>query len=47
VIPAAFDKRIAPAVAQAVAKAAMDSGVARTKVDLAEIAQRLSHLNAE
>ncbi|MHB1405195.1 MAG: NAD(P)-dependent malic enzyme [Desulfitobacteriaceae bacterium] len=47
VIPAAFDKRIAPAVAQAVAKAAMDSGVARTKVDLAEITQRLSHLNAE
>ena len=29
IIPAAFDERVAPAVAKAVAKAARDSGVAR------------------
>jgi malate dehydrogenase (oxaloacetate-decarboxylating) len=33
VLPDAFDPRVAPAVAAAVAKAAMDSGVARLKVD--------------
>ena len=33
VLPDAFDPRVAPAVAAAVAKAAMDSGVARIKVD--------------
>lgn len=47
VIPAAFDRRIAPAVAQAVAKAAMDSGVARIKINLQEIADRLSHLSVD
>ncbi|MBP2650502.1 MAG: NAD-dependent malic enzyme [Firmicutes bacterium] len=33
VVPDAFDPRVAPAVAAAVAKAAMDSGVARIKID--------------
>ena len=40
VIPEALDRRVAPAVAAAVAQAAMDSGVARIKVDPAEIHQR-------
>jgi len=33
VVPNAFDKRVAPAVAAAVARAAMETGVARVKVD--------------
>ena len=33
VVPDAFDPRVAPAVAAAVAKAAMETGVARIKVD--------------
>jgi malate dehydrogenase (oxaloacetate-decarboxylating) len=33
VVPEAFDKRVAPAVAAAVAKAAIETGVARVKVD--------------
>mgnify|MGYP003587914031 CR=1 FL=1 len=33
VVPGAFDKRVAPAVAAAVAKAAIETGVARVKVD--------------
>ncbi|MED4256417.1 malic enzyme-like NAD(P)-binding protein [Priestia megaterium] len=33
VIPGPFDPRVAPAVAEVVAKAAMDSGVARIKID--------------
>lgn len=37
VVPDAFDTRVAPAVAAAVAKAAMDTGVARIKVDPEEI----------
>lgn len=45
VIPDIFDKRVAPAVAAAVAKAAMDTGVARITVDPEEVrkstAQRL------
>src|SRR5699024_5690319 len=32
-IPGPFDKRVAPSVAREVAKAAMESGVARTDVD--------------
>jgi malate dehydrogenase (oxaloacetate-decarboxylating) len=40
VIPKPFDPRVAPAVAAAVAKAAMDSGVARIKVDPETIAER-------
>lgn len=35
VIPGPFDPRVAPAVAESVAKAAMDSGVARIKIDSA------------
>ena len=41
VIPAAFDLRVGPAVAAAVAKAAMDSGVATRNVDLEEVAENL------
>lgn len=37
VIPAPFDERVAPEVAAAVAKAAMETGVARLKVDPEEI----------
>lgn len=36
-----FDKRVGPAVAKAVAKAAMDSGVARVKVDPEEVARKV------
>jgi len=45
VIPAAFDPRVAPAVAAAVAKAAMDSGVARLRVDPGAIAHKIRMLN--
>ncbi|KGX93373.1 NAD-dependent malic enzyme 4 [Pontibacillus halophilus JSM 076056 = DSM 19796] len=44
VIPAPFDTRVAPAVAAAVAKAAMDSGVARRQVDPAEVAEKTRQL---
>ncbi|WP_054948623.1 NAD(P)-dependent malic enzyme [Numidum massiliense] len=44
VIPAPFDKRVAPAVAAAVAEAAMASGVARVHVDPAEVRQRTAQL---
>lgn len=37
VIPEAFDPRVAPAVAAAVAKAAMETGVARVQVDPEEV----------
>ena len=50
VIPAPFDPRVAPAVAKSVAKAAMETGVARREVDPEEIAEktrRLSLLDAE
>ena len=40
VIPGAFDPKVVPAVAAAVAKAAMDSGVARIKVDPQEVYRR-------
>jgi len=36
-----FDKRVGPAVAKAVAQAAMDSGVARVKVDPEEVARKV------
>ncbi|WP_243299621.1 NAD(P)-dependent malic enzyme [Bacillus litorisediminis] len=45
VIPAPFDKRVAPAVAQAVAKAAMETGVARIKVDPEEVRIRTEQLS--
>jgi len=40
IIPKPFDRRVAPAVAAAVARAAMESGVARLQVDPAEVARR-------
>ncbi|TYR82169.1 NAD-dependent malic enzyme [Priestia megaterium] len=44
VIPAPFDARVAPAVASAVAKAAMETGVARIKVDPEAVADRTRRL---
>ena len=44
VIPAPFDERVAPAVAAAVAKAAMETGVARIKVDPEEIKEKTRKL---
>ncbi|MCF6094629.1 NAD-dependent malic enzyme [Microaerobacter geothermalis] len=44
VIPAPFDSRVAPAVAAAVAKAAMDTGVARKTVDPQDVLRRTKEL---
>lgn len=44
VIPGPFDPRVAPAVASAVAKAAMETGVARIKVDVEEIKAKTKRL---
>jgi malate dehydrogenase (oxaloacetate-decarboxylating) len=44
VIPGPFDARVAPAVAAAVAKAAMETGVARLKVDPEEIREKTKRL---
>ena len=44
VIPGPFDSRVAPIVAKSVAKAAMDSGVARIQVDPEEIAEKTRRL---
>lgn len=44
IIPKPFDPRVAPAVAAAVAKAAMDGGVARRKVDPLEVAESTRRL---
>lgn len=44
IIPGPFDPRVAPAVAAAVAQAAMDSGSARHTVDPGEIARRTEKL---
>lgn len=44
VIPGPFDPRVAPAVAAAVAKAAMETGVARLKVDPEEIKEKTEKL---
>ncbi|WP_366921877.1 NAD-dependent malic enzyme [Metallumcola ferriviriculae] len=44
VIPRAFDPRVAPAVAKAVAAAAIKSGVAQLKVDPEEIAEKTRRL---
>ncbi|PLR77790.1 NAD-dependent malic enzyme [Bacillus sp. V3-13] len=44
VIPGPFDARVAPAVAAAVARAAMETGVARIKVDPEEIKEKTRHL---
>ncbi|MUK86868.1 NAD-dependent malic enzyme [Ornithinibacillus sp. L9] len=44
VIPAPFDARVAPLVASSVAKAAMESGVARIQVDPEEVAEKTRRL---
>ncbi|MDW7661916.1 MAG: malic enzyme-like NAD(P)-binding protein [Bacillota bacterium] len=44
IIPKAFDSRVAPAVAKAVAKAAIDSGVARIHIDPEEVAKNTVRL---
>ncbi len=44
VIPEPFDARVAPEVAKAVAKAAMETGVARIKVDPEEVAEKTRKL---
>ncbi|QRG70479.1 NAD(P)-dependent malic enzyme [Brevibacillus choshinensis] len=46
VIPAPFDARVAPNVAAAVAKAAMESGVARITVDPEDVKQKTMNLAA-
>ncbi|OEF95663.1 NAD(P)-dependent malic enzyme [Desulfuribacillus alkaliarsenatis] len=46
VIPSPFDSRVAPAVAKAVAVAAMETGVARIKVDPDEIERKTMLLSA-
>ncbi|GAA0333194.1 NADP-dependent malic enzyme [Bacillus carboniphilus] len=46
VIPGPFDPRVAPAVASAVAKAAMETGVARIKVDPEEVRRKTEQLSA-
>jgi malate dehydrogenase (oxaloacetate-decarboxylating) len=45
VIPAPFDARVAPAVAAGVAKAAMETGVARIEVDPEEVAEKTRKLS--
>ncbi|ODA42249.1 malic enzyme-like NAD(P)-binding protein [Desulfosporosinus sp. BG] len=47
VIPKAFDPRVAPTVAAAVAQAAMDSGVARITVDPEEISKKVWSIRPE
>src|SRR5699024_5426151 len=44
VIPAPFDPRVAPSVAASVAKAAMESGVARIQVAPEQVAQKTRNL---
>ena len=45
VIPAPFDPRVAPSVAAAVAKAAMDTGMARIQVDTEKVYERTLRMN--
>jgi malate dehydrogenase (oxaloacetate-decarboxylating) len=47
IIPSALDFHVPPAVASAVAKAAMDTGVARRPMEPAEVARQLNHFIAE
>jgi len=47
VIPLAFDPRVAPAIAAAVAQAAMDSGVARIIMDPTEISNKVWAIRPE
>jgi malate dehydrogenase (oxaloacetate-decarboxylating) len=44
IIPSIFDSRVAPSVASAVARAAMESGVARLRVDSEEVAEHTRKL---
>jgi len=44
IIPKPFDRRVAPAVAKAVAKAAIETGVARLNIDPEEIAKHTEEL---
>ena len=44
IIPSIFDPRVAPSVASAVARAAMDSGVARLQVDPDDVAKHTIEL---
>lgn len=44
VIPGPFDPRVAPAVAKAVAKVAMETGVARRKVDIEKVDEKTRSL---
>jgi len=46
IVPEPFDPRVAPAVAAAVAQAAMDSGVARIEVPIEDIIKRTKELTA-
>ncbi|MBM7647346.1 malate dehydrogenase (oxaloacetate-decarboxylating) [Bacillus ectoiniformans] len=46
IIPSAFDPRVAPEVAAAVAKAAMDSGVARKHIDIDSLRNKTYQLSA-
>ncbi|MFD2705285.1 NAD(P)-dependent malic enzyme [Salibacterium lacus] len=45
VIPAPFDPRVAPAVASAVARTAMETGVARKEVDPDDVAEKTTRLS--
>lgn len=45
IIPSAFDSNVAPCVAVAVAKAAMDTGIARKQVDLQELEEKTRELS--
>ncbi|WP_053367374.1 NAD(P)-dependent malic enzyme [Bacillus sp. FJAT-27245] len=45
VIPGPFDERVAPEVASAVAKAAMETGVARLRVDPEEVKEKTKRLS--
>jgi malate dehydrogenase (oxaloacetate-decarboxylating) len=47
IIPAALDFRVPPAVASSVAKAAVETGVARRPMDPAEVAKQLNHFISE
>lgn len=47
IIPKAFDPRLAPTVAAAVAQAAMDSGVARKTVDVEDVKRRVEQLTGK
>ena len=47
IIPKPFDPRLLPSVATAVAKAAMESGVARKRIDLTKYKKKMQHLASQ